>query len=151
MTFKTYKAFITTLSAVTLMIAADQTFGAPAAGVTGARHSGPARSHSFAPRWLHHHRGNNAVTFWPTTGDYYEPTNGLSNGEPGVDLTQPSSRDVHYTYTNDVPWDWAHRYPPSLIAPEQGAKPYVPGCPAQTITVPGIDGKEQTINIVRCY
>jgi hypothetical protein len=26
----------------------------------------------------------------------------------------------------------------------------VPGCPAQTVTVPGDDGKDQTVAIVRC-
>jgi hypothetical protein len=26
----------------------------------------------------------------------------------------------------------------------------VPGCPAQTVTVPGADGKDQTVTVVRC-
>jgi hypothetical protein len=26
----------------------------------------------------------------------------------------------------------------------------VPGCPAQTVTVPGKDGKDQTVSLVRC-
>jgi hypothetical protein len=30
------------------------------------------------------------------------------------------------------------------------ARAYELGCPAQTVTVPGADGKDQTINIVRC-
>ena len=29
--------------------------------------------------------------------------------------------------------------------------PYVPGCHGQNVTVPGADGKDQTVNIVRCY
>jgi hypothetical protein len=28
--------------------------------------------------------------------------------------------------------------------------PYELGCPARSVTVPGADGKDQTINIVRC-
>ena len=34
MTFRTYKAFITSLSVLALVIATDETFGASAAGVT---------------------------------------------------------------------------------------------------------------------
>lgn len=55
---------------------------------------------------------------------------------------------MHYTYTYDVPWDWAHRYPPAVIPSERA---YVPECPEQTVTVAGKGGKEQTVNIIRCY
>jgi hypothetical protein len=78
-------------------------------------------------------------------GYFYEP----SIGEPPLDVAPPTSGDTHYGYTDDIPWDWAHRYPRALTAPD--AKAYVPDCPAQTVTVAGRDGKEQTVNILRCY
>ena len=80
--------------------------------------------------------------FWPGDSSFYGP----SNGEPILDGTQGASRDIHYTY--DVPWDWAHRYPPA-VAPSD--RPYVPGCGSETVTVPGHDGEERTVNVVRCY
>ena len=64
------------------------------------------------------------------------------------DIPQSVSGDFRYTYTYDVPWDWAHRYPP-MVAPSD--RPYVSSCPAETVTVPGRGGREQTVNITRCY
>jgi hypothetical protein len=55
---------------------------------------------------------------------------------------------MHYTYTYDVPWDWAHRFPPA-VAPSD--RPYVSSCPAESVTVTGRGGKEQTVNVIRCY
>ena len=76
-------------------------------------------------------------------GYYYEPSNGAV-----PDLAQPASSDVRYTYTYDVPWDWAHRYPPNVVPSE---RPYVPGCGNEVVTVPGRGGREQAINVTRCY
>jgi hypothetical protein len=81
--------------------------------------------------------------FWPG-GDYYGP----SEGEPPADVTQPNTGDAHYTYTYDVPWDWAHRYPPA-VAPSD--RPYVSSCPTETVKVRGHSGEEQTVNVMRCY
>jgi hypothetical protein len=86
--------------------------------------------------------------FWLGDGSFYEPSYEPSNGEPMLDGTQAASRDIHTTYTYDVPWDWAHRYPPAVALSD---RPYVPGCHAETVTVPGRDGEEQTVNVVRCY
>lgn len=87
------------------------------------------------------------MVYWPDTyGDY--GTYGAAPGEPGVDVAPPASGDVHYTYTYDVPWDWAHRYPPA-VAPSD--RPYAPGCGTEAVTVPGRDGADRTINIMRCY
>jgi hypothetical protein len=144
MTYRMYGALIASLSVVALMLAANETFarsgGAPRGGFTST-HSipHPSVAHSFR-----HHRRNNVGIFWPTEGDF---SYGPSNGEPPADVTQPSG-DVHYTYTYDVPWDWAHRFPPA-VAPSE--RPYVPSCPAETVTVPGRDGREQTVNVMRCY
>src|ERR1700694_1647444 len=144
MTYRMYRAFIASLSVVALMLAANETFArsgaAPRGGVTSTHSiSRPSVAHS-----LRHHRRNNAGTFWPG-GFFYD---GPSNGEPLADFTQPPSGDIHHTYTYDVPWDWAHRYPPAVIPSD---RPYVSSCPAETVTVPGHDGKERTVSIMRCY
>jgi len=78
-------------------------------------------------------------------GDYY---GGPSNVEPMVDATQPTPGDIQYTNTYGVPWDWAHRFPP-VVAPSE--RPYVSSCTTQAVTVAGHDGKEQTVNVTRCF
>jgi hypothetical protein len=139
MTYRMYGAFIASLSVVALMLGANETF---ARGGFSSTHSFSHRS--FAPSFRHHRR-NNAEAFWPGVGD---SVYGPSSGEPIAGATQPASGDIHYTQTYDVPWDWAHRYPPA-VAPSD--RPYVSSCPAETVTVPGRDGKEQTVSITRCY
>jgi hypothetical protein len=143
MTYRMYGAFIASLSAVALMLAANETVarsgGAPRGGFTSSR----SISHPSVAQSLRHHRRNTVGAFWP--GDFFY---GPSNGEPIGDVTPPASGDVHYTYTYDVPWDWAHRYPPNVTPSD---RPYVPSCPAETVTVAGRDGREQTVNVMRCY
>jgi hypothetical protein len=143
MTYRMYRAFIASLSLVTLMLAANETSARSGAALRG----GFASTHSIAHRpvaqLLRHHRRNNAEALWPATGDSYGPSNG---GPIGGDVTQPASGDVHYTY--DIPWDWAHRYPPAVTPSE---RPYVPSCAAEAVKVPGRDGGEQTVSITRCY
>jgi hypothetical protein len=141
MTNGMHKALIASLGAVALMLAANETFarsgGAQGASVAAARAiAHPAGSHAFR-----HHRRN---FIGPAIGGfYYAP-----DGAPIVDAAPPpASNDVHYTYTQDVPWDWAHRYPPNVVPSD---RPYVPGCGSETVTVPGRNG-DQTINITRCY
>ena len=141
MTNGMHKALIASLGAVALIFAANETFarsgGTQGAGVAGARAiAHPAGSHAFR-----HHRRN---LIGPAIGGfYYGP-----DGAPIIDaVPPPASNDVHYTYTQDFPWDWAHRYPPN-VAPSD--RPYVPGCGSETVTVPGRNG-DQTINITRCY
>ena len=65
-----------------------------------------------------------------------------------VDAAQPVSGAVPSAYSYDIPWDWAHRFPP-LVAPSE--RPYVPSCPTEIVTVAGRDGREQTVNVTRCY
>jgi hypothetical protein len=144
MAYKMCLAFIASLS-IALTLPSNETFArsgaAPRAGVTSTHSiSRPSVAHS-----LRHHRRSNVGTLWPAVGDFFY---GPSNGEPMVDVTQPRSGDTHYTYTYDVPWDWAHRFPPVVTSSE---RPYVPSCPAETVTVPGHDGKDQTVSIMRCY
>lgn len=143
MAYRMYGAFIASLSVTAFMLSANETFArsgaAHRAGVTP-MHS---MSRPFVAHSLRHHRRHNVGALWPAAdGFFYGP----SNGEPMVDLTQPSG-DIHYTYTYDVPWDWAHRYPPAVTPSE---RPYVPSCPSETVTVPGRNG-EQTVSIMRCY
>jgi hypothetical protein len=84
--------------------------------------------------------------FWPgTAGFFYAPPSG---GEAAPQIPQSVSGDFRYTYTYDVPWDWAHRYPPAVTPSD---RPYVPSCPSETVTVPGRGGGEHTVNVMRCY
>jgi len=63
-------------------------------------------------------------------------------------VTPPTSSDVHYTYTYEAPWDWAHRNPPN-VAPSD--RPYVPGCTSEPVKVPGRNGGEYVVNVTRCF
>jgi hypothetical protein len=145
MAYRMYGAFTASLSAVALMLAANETFAASGAAHRGGFTSTRSISHRPVAQSLRHHRRNHVGTFWPAAGDFFY---GPSNGEPVGDVTQSILGDNQYTYTYDVPWDWAHRYPP-LVTPSE--RPYVPSCPAETVTVLGHDGQEQTVNIMRCY
>jgi hypothetical protein len=143
MTHRMHGALIASLTLVALSFAANETFAQSGAAPAAAHARGHAPP-SVAPS-LRHHRGNRVGSFWPAAwGFFYDP----SIGQAPVDFAQPASRDMHYTYTYDVPWDWAHRYPPAVIPSERA---YVPECPEQTVTVAGKGGKEQTVNIIRCY
>jgi hypothetical protein len=102
----------------------------------------------FARHFRHHRFNNNnnnfiGGVFWPDSG-----FNGPPTGGPGLDLTQPIPNDIRNTNAFDIPWDWAHRYPP-MVTPSD--KPYVTTCPTETVTVPNRSGGDQTINITRCY
>ena len=129
------KLFVASLSAVALVLAANEAFAASAHGASGHRSVGALR---------HHHRGSQIGTYWPGIGD--DSSYGPSSGEPPVDFAQPTPRD---SYASDVPWDWAHRYPPVVTTP--GLHPYVPDCHAQTVKVPGGGGEDHAVNILRCY
>jgi hypothetical protein len=138
----TYRLLIASLGAVVLLLVANETFAA--SGVHGA---GMASRHpNFRPPVARsqQHRRNHVGGYWSGVGDYYGPT----TDEPIADGTQPGSGDRHYTYTYDVPWDAVHRFPPAVTP---SGRPYVSECPTQVLTVPGRDGTERTVNIVRCY
>ncbi len=144
MTHRMVGTAIASLGAIALLLAANEAF----ARSGSAPHGGFASSHPmFRPQAAHAfrpHRRSNLGPFWPAGGFYFGP----SNGEAIVDVPQPMPSDIHYTYTYDVPWDWAHRYPPA-VAPSD--RPYVSSCPAETVTVPGRGGQDHTISIMRCY
>jgi hypothetical protein len=153
-------AFITTFGTtfgLAIALAAGQALaasvGAPGASAPSVRaaHSGSHPSVMRSPHRNGRHRG----AFFPTTGGWYWGPSEPSNGEPNVGVTETVVGGPSYTCTLDIPWDWPHRCPPSLFAspPEPPPPPIIPyerGCPAQSVTVPGADGKDQTITIVRC-
>jgi hypothetical protein len=150
MAYKMYAAFIASLG-VALTLASSESFGRSGAASGGKSALTHSTSHPSIARSQHHH-GRNTGAFWSAAGGFfYNPP----TGEPKVDVTQPQSGDVHYKCTYDIPWDWAHRCPPFVSPSEPSSapvvRPYVSGCPAQTVTVPMGDGKEQTVSIVRCY
>jgi hypothetical protein len=137
-----YGALIASLGAIALMFVADPASARPGAGAHGGSASTHAISHkSFAARSFRHGR-RNVGGVWLGDGFY-----GPSSGEPVAGAVQPASGDVHYTYTYDVPWDWAHRFPPA-VAPSD--RPYAPGCSSEPVTVPGRGG-DRTVNVMRCY
>ena len=145
MTYRMHSALVASLSAVALLLAANQTFARSGAAHGGGFTSTHSAFHPRVAQSLRHHRRNNDGTFWPAAAAYdYGP----SNGEPVVEGTPPASGDIHTTYTYDVPWDWAHRYPPA-VAPSD--HPYVSSCPTETVRVRGHSGEEQTVNVMRCY
>jgi hypothetical protein len=145
MTFRMVGALVASLGFVALAGSANEAAarsGAPAvAGAAGAR---PVAAHAPIGRPFRHHHGRSGFGgFWPTAGGYYD---GASyGGAPVIDVTQPSN--VHYTYTYDVPWDWAHRYPPAVVPSD---RPYAPSCTTEVVTVPGRGG-DRTVNVTRCY
>ena len=150
MAYRRYAALLASLSAVALILATNETFAASAAAHGG----GALAAHpAFRPsvgRSLHHHRGRNGAAFWPGYYGPWDDSYGPSYGEPDIGIAPPPSGDIHYTYTNDFPWDAVHRFPP-MVAPS--ARPYVQECTAQTVTVPRHEGAEQTVNVnvMRCY
>ena len=152
MMYKVCAAFTMSISVV-LVLASSQALGQSGAAQGGSSASMHSTSHPSVTRSPHQRIRRNEGAFFPTTGSFFW---GPSNGVPNVEVapTGSISGDFNYTYKNDFPWDWAHRYPPSLFAapPEPTPPPvsYRPGCAAQTVTVPGADGKDQTINMMRC-
>jgi hypothetical protein len=137
MAYRISAALVASLGVAALMFASStETFarsGAAPRGTFSSRH----------PAFRYH--GRVPGSFWPATGGYgyYDSL----PGEPLAEVAPPVSNDVHYTYTTDVPWDWAHRYPPTVVPSDH---PYVPSCPTDSVVVPGRDG-DRTVNITRCY
>jgi hypothetical protein len=134
---------IASLGAAALMMTTTEIFAAPAAAHSGSFASTRAMSHPPVGHSFRHRGRNRLGGFWPVDGFYDEP----SYGEPIPGVTPPSG-DIHTTYTYDVPWDWAHRYPPAVVPSD---RPYVTSCPTESVTVPGRDGTEHTVNVMRCY
>ncbi len=153
MAYRIYGALIASVSAAALMLVSNETFARGGGVAAAAPHAGFVAPHpvfrpNFHPnvaRAFRHHRGRNFGAFWwPGADDFY----GTPYSEPLGEVTPPASTDIRYTYTYDVPWDWAHRFPPNVTPSD---RPYVSSCPSETVTVPGRGGTEQTVNVMRCY
>jgi hypothetical protein len=154
MRYRKYGALVASFSVVAMMLApgvSSAQSGVVARGPLVARHApfSPAfRHHQFRNHQFRNHQKFPGAVFWPGDGFYGDSFYGDStNSAPLASVPQPVSEGVNYTYKYDVPWDWAHRFPP-MVAPSD--RPYVSSCPSETVTVPGSDG-DQTVNIIRCY
>jgi hypothetical protein len=136
-------AALAAVGAIALVFATNETMARPGGAPVAAGPRATIAPVRPIPHGLHgfRHRGGFGGVYWPGYGDAYgayAPT-----AEP---ITAPlgGPNEVHYTYTQDVPWDWAHRFPPNVTPSD---RPYVPGCGAEAVDVGG--GK--TVNVIRCY
>ena len=129
-------ALIVSLSAISIVLATSETVAA-SKSARGAF----ASAHRPGTHFSHHNRRSQGDVGWfGDDGAYYGP-----NGE---ELAPPISGSAGYSDTNDIPWDWAHRYPPAVVP---SARPYVSSCGAETVTVPDGRGGNGQVNIMRCY
>src|SRR5262249_1558652 len=148
MTSRKFGALVASVSAIALVFAASETAARGAMGGAPARGGvGVVRPLPHGPHGLHgfRHRGRNDLGgfLWPGYGDF---GSGAYGSAAGVPITGPLSgpNEIVYTYKQDVPWDWAHRFPPNVVPSD---RQYVPGCGAEAVDVGG--GK--TVNVFRCY
>ena len=133
-----YGILVASVGAIALTLAPTETFAASRGG-----HG----SHGVAGHSLrHHHRQQNQNQdgfAWADGGYFYGPTGDTPAGVP------PLTGDIRNSNaSDDIPWDWAHRYPP-LVVPS--ARPYVSSCGSETVTVPDGRGGTGQVNITRCY
>ena len=138
---------IASLGAAALALSAGETFARAGKGAIGAApFVRPGVPIAPRPPFVHNHRRGFVGGLWPA-GGYY---GGAPYGEPLADASLPLANDINYNYTykQDVPWDWAHRYPP-MVAPSD--RPYVAGCSSEPVTVGARGGGEQIVNVIRCY
>lgn len=142
MTYTKFGTLVASVGVMAFALASHEASARPAGASRGAAVIAHPLLRPFTAHSFRHRHGN---FFLPgVVGDtFYGP-----DGAPLTEVTPPASSDVRYTSTYDVPWDWAHRFPPN-VAPSD--RPYVPGCTAEPVTVPGRDGGEQIVNVTRCY
>ncbi|WP_298256087.1 hypothetical protein [Bradyrhizobium sp.] len=145
MKFRMYGMLTASLGAMVLLLTADQTFAASRGGFHGGAHLTPHHMGHFR-----HHRGQQqGAIFWPGFDDSFNGYGGYGpTGEAVLDGTQPLPGDISNSNAAVIPWDWAHRYPPTVVP---SARPYVSSCGAETLTVPDAHGGTGQVNIVRCY
>jgi len=148
-----YAAFIMSLG-VAVTLASNQAFGQQgAAPLASMRSAGPSlpsvSSNPSAPSVP-------SAPFFRTARGFHGARSFHRPLNHGLDLNE--YRDItRFTCSYDIPWDWVHRCPP--VASPLGPPPTpvvsapvisAPGCVQQDITVPGTDGKNQTITMLRC-
>jgi hypothetical protein len=137
-----YRTLIASVGAIVLTVSANETFAASRGGGTSA-HSTSHRlaAHRFAAHRFHH-RSQGAIV-WPSDdGYFYGPT-----GDAGFDGA-PLTGEVRNSNASDIPWDWAHRYPPTVMPSD---RPYVSSCGTESVTVPDGRGGTGQVNVIRCY
>lgn len=135
---------LASLGATLLTLSAEETFAQGRGAAAAAPFVQPGVPIGAKPV-VSHPRHGFARGFWPAAGGYYY---GAPYSEPLATPALPSNDiNVTYTYKQDVPWDWVHRYPPSVTPSD---RPYVSGCSSEPVTVPGRNG-EHTVNVIRCY
>ncbi|QOZ28162.1 hypothetical protein [Bradyrhizobium sp. CCBAU 51753] len=139
--YRTSVALAASVGVAALLASSTESFARSGSAQAQGPRGGFAPSRPAHPGFRHHGRG--VSTFWPGYG--YD--NGPYSSEPLAQAIPAVSNDYRYTYTYDVPWDWAHRYPPAVVPSD---RPYVSSCPTESVTVPGRGG-DRTINITRCY
>lgn len=141
-------ALLASLSAAALLLSPGASFARPGGAAPHGLTAGPSGAMMRPPSapGARFRGRNNPWVYWPGGGGFFYDNAGY--GQPFGDAGQPLSSDVRYTYTYDVPWDWAHRFPPNVVPSD---RPYVPSCPTEQVTVPGRGGGEHTVNVMRCY
>jgi hypothetical protein len=140
-----YRTLIVSVSAIVLALAVGGTFaGSRAASHGGFTSSHLTTSHRLAAHFRHHHRRSEAAFVWPGDEGFFSG----ANGGAILDGAQPIPGDIQRANANDIPWDWAHRYPPAVMLSE---RPYVSSCAAETVTVPDGHGGKGEVNVMRCY
>ena len=111
----------------------------------------------FNNRFSRFNNQRNLGAVWPATGGYFYDPN-VGPYEPYMDGTEPTSGGINYTQPYEIPWDAVHRYPwgftnnslqPVNVEPNVELS-FGPACRSQSVTVPWSDGKDQTVNIIRC-
>jgi hypothetical protein len=122
---RSFGALLASLSAAALLLGASDSFarpgGAAPQGMVAAAAPPAVARPPIAPGARFRGRGNrfnNPWVYWPGGGGFYNDS--ASYSAPFVDT--PVTNDVRYTYTYDVPWDWAHRFPPNVVPSD---RPYV--------------------------
>ena len=133
---RVYGILIASVGAIALTVAANESFAASRGGGASVH----STSHRLAAHRFHH-RSQGALV-WGDDGYFYGPT-----GDAGLDGA-PLTGEVRNSNASDIPWDWAHRYPP-VVTPS--GRPYVSSCGAETVTVPDGRGGTGQVNITRCY
>lgn len=144
---RSYGVLFASLSAAALLLNPSDSFARPGGAAPHGLTVAPAGTIAHPPigpggRF----RGRTPWVYWPGGGGFYY--GGGNDNQPFVDMGQPVTNDVRYTYTYDVPWDWTHRYPPNVVPSN---RPYVPSCPTEQVVVPGRGGGEHVVNVMRCY
>jgi hypothetical protein len=132
-----YSTLIASVGVIALTVATSETFAA-SRGAHATSHR--LAAHSFR----HHHRSQDALV-WGDDGYFYGPNGYGPTGDLGG---VPLTGDVRNSNASDIPWDWAHRYPPVL---SPSGRPYVSSCGAETVTVPDGHGGSGQVNVTRCY